>query len=99
MGALKDCVDLIEKLNKSIKDRKTLDILFPVKEKLHQVSKEQLALERKIFDTERQHQEEMEKLKVEHSKEVSELQAENQKLKSELKQRDVSSINREVIRR
>ena len=98
MGALKDCVDLLEKLDKSIKDRKILNILFPIKEKLHQVSKEQLALEREIFDTERKHQEEMENLKSAHSKEMSKLQAENQKLKAELERKNKSCSTMRVVR-
>jgi predicted nucleic acid-binding Zn-ribbon protein len=36
MGAIKDAVDLIEKLDTSIKNRKILDLLFPIKNKISQ---------------------------------------------------------------
>ena len=49
MSALADLVTLAEKLEKSIKDRKCLDMLFPLKEKILAVQKEQFYLEKKIL--------------------------------------------------
>jgi len=88
MGALKDCVDLIEKLDKSIKDRKILDVLFPIKEKLHLAATEQLELERKIFNTERDLKNEIDRLNATYSKEVKDLNTMHSK--------EVSELNKEV---
>ncbi|MCD6356842.1 MAG: hypothetical protein J7L66_06095 [Anaerolineaceae bacterium] len=105
MGAIKDCVDLFEKLDNSIKDRKTLNILFPIKEKLHLAATEQLALEREVFNTERELKDEIDQLKFEkrqlieaHSKEVSKLQTEKQELKSELERKNKGCSNVRLVR-
>ena len=84
MGALTDVIDLIEKLDKSIKDRKILDLLFPIKDKIHQAERENLAIEKEHFQLEKQHAKEMSDLNLSHSKEVSDLKEQISALESEI---------------
>jgi len=60
MGAIKDLVDLADKLNTSIMDRKTRELLLPLKEAATEAQRE-------IFYAERKHAEEMDKLKAENT--------------------------------
>ncbi|MGR3292647.1 MAG: hypothetical protein ACUZ9M_01365 [Candidatus Scalindua sp.] len=67
MSVIKDIFDLVEKLNNSSKDRKTLDLLFPIKEKLSQLQNAQTVMERNQFQFEREQVEKTENLKAAHS--------------------------------
>lgn len=82
MSIIKDIFDLIEKLDNSIKDRKTLDMLFPIKEKLFQLEKDQVAMERNHLQLEREQVEKTENLKAAHTKEMENLKSQMDKLKS-----------------
>jgi hypothetical protein len=68
VGAITELVELVEKLDKSIKDRKCLDMLLPLKEKILAVQKEQFYLEKKNF-------EEINEVKSSHTKEMAELKS------------------------
>ena len=74
MGAIKDLVDLVTQLDASISDRKTRDLFLPVKEKTIEAQQENFRLER-------QHAEEMDKIKTEYLNAMEHLHVENRKLK------------------
>ena len=82
MSIIKDIFDLIEKLGNSIKDRKILNLLFPIREKLSELQNAQTVMERNHFQLEREQVEKTENLKASHSKEVNDLKASMDNLKS-----------------
>lgn len=84
MSALKDIFDLIEKFEKSVTDRKTLDLLFPIKEKIILIQHENLEMEKNNFESEKRHYEEMNNLKNAHSKEVNKLKSKISELETKL---------------
>jgi len=85
MGAIKDVIDLVEKLDNSIKDRKTLDLLLPIKNKIIDIEREQLNLEKAHFQMELKSNEEKLDLISLHEKEVSDLKSKIKELESNSK--------------
>jgi hypothetical protein len=73
MGAIKDVVDLVLDLEQRTTDRKILDALFPIKQKIHEAEKEQLQLEKAQFQMEKAHHQEMTELKKAHAEEIAAL--------------------------
>jgi len=85
MGAIKDAYDLVEKLYNSTKDKQTLELLFPIKEKLISADKELVEIQRGNNDSVFQLQSEITKLQTENSKlqqRITELELENTSLKN-----------------
>ena len=82
MSIIKDIFDLIEKLGNSIKDRKILNLLFPIREKLSELQNAQTVMERNHFQFEREQVEKTENLKAAHSKEMENLKSQMDNLKS-----------------
>ncbi len=84
MTIIKEVNDLVLILEKRISDRKTLDLLFPIKDKITEIERENLDLERNHFRCEQELHKEMSKLKDDHDKETSKLQSKNDHLSDKL---------------
>lgn len=89
MGAIKDLVDLVDKLNTSVTDRKTRELLLPLKEKATDAQRE-------IFHAERHHAEEMDKLKAEHRDAMTRLEMENAALRAKQAPTPEAKFNPEI---
>ena len=85
MGDIKDAYDLMEKLISSVKDRKTLELLAPIKDKIDKASSENLALQSNNLDLRREHEKEMTNLKLSHSQTVTDLKDAHTKESSDFK--------------
>ena len=92
MGAIKDAIDLIEKLDKSINDRKILDLLLPIKQKIQEAKEENFELEKSQFYKERKILEEKDHLISLHTKEVSNLTSNIKELESQLETKNKSFV-------
>lgn len=84
MSAIKDLYDLGKELKESISDRKTLDLIMPIIDKIHEAERENFQMEKSQFELERKHHEEVDKLKTVHAREISELNYKISKLESQL---------------
>ena len=95
MGAIKDIVDLVIELENRITDRKTLDMLLPIKQKIHEAERENFNLEKSHFRIEKElhdkienlkknYTEEIEYLKKSHSEEITKVSNESFKLKHQI---------------
>jgi len=91
MSALKDLVDLAAQLSQSITDRKTRELLLPLKELVTEAKEENFrlttahaeevaALKAKAFEANRHHADEMATLKSHYEQVMRDLKAENAKL-------------------
>lgn len=63
MSAIKDLYDLFEKIYKSTSDRKTLDLMLTLKEKIIEAKEENLKLQEEKFHIQKTHEEEISILK------------------------------------
>ncbi len=95
MSAIKEIYDLSVDLKNSITDTKQLQIIMSILDKINNIEREHLELERSQFESERKHHqeatdlkafhsEEMAKIHHEHSATVSKLEIKISELKSEL---------------
>lgn len=84
MSAIKDLYDLSKELKESISDTKTLSMVMPMLDKIHDVERENLQMEREKIDLETKHQEEKKQLSLAHSIEVSSLQNKISELESKV---------------
>ena len=78
MSAIKDLVDLVTQLNKSVTDRRIREAFLPVREKVIEVQHELLELEKAQFESERKHHAEVAELKTLHTNEVAELKRQHE---------------------
>jgi hypothetical protein len=84
MGTIKDIYDLGKELKESVSERKQLDIVMSILDKIQDAERENFELEKSQFNLERKHHEEVINLKLSHSDEVAILKAKISKLESEL---------------
>ena len=79
MGAIKDAIDLMLTLEARIKDRKTLDLLFPLKQKIYEAQIENLDIKNAHFDEKREiiskHDTEIENIKANYIEEMARIKA------------------------
>lgn len=77
MGAMKDLVELADKLTSSIKDRKIRELFLPIQEKILEVQKDQFAIEQKhsseMLDLKQKQIDRESELKTLHANEVADL--------------------------
>jgi len=92
MGAITDVVNLVLELEKRVTDRKILDLLLPIKQKIHDAEKENFELEKVQFRQEKKFHEEKERLLKTHAEEISKLISEVDSLKSQLEAKSKSGI-------
>ncbi len=85
MGTIKDLYDLIEKLRNSMDDRKALELVLPLRDKIFQLEREQLEFEKTEFDARKKLTDEIADLKSSHEKEVAELNERHSKKMHDLK--------------
>ena len=78
MSAIKELFDLFEKLYKSTKDKQTLNLILPIKEKIIEAKEENLKLQEENFHIQKAHQEEITK----HQNKISSLEAEISTMKN-----------------
>jgi uncharacterized membrane protein YfhO len=101
MGAIKDAVDLITELQKRTSDRKLLDALFPIREKILEAKEEQLDLKeahsKEMTNLKEKHSKEMDDLKASHSKEMMDLKAEHHKEVADLKA-EIARLQTEILK-
>ena len=55
MGAIKDLYDLGKNLGNKISDRKTMELIMPVLDKIKEAERENFDLKKDLFDLERRH--------------------------------------------
>jgi len=79
MGALKDAVDLLVELQKRVTDRKILDALFPIKQKILEAKEENIELQGLNF-----------KLTAEFSKKEAALKEKNRILDGQIRELNFS---------
>jgi len=84
MSAIKDLYDLGRDLEDKVFDRKTMDLIMPVLDKIKEVERQNLDLEKSQFELDRSHHDEMVKLQSIYSKEVTNLQSKISNLESEI---------------
>jgi chromosome segregation ATPase len=87
MSAIKDLYDLGKELKESISDRKTLALVMPIIDKVHEAERENFQMEKSQFELERKHHEEVEKLKTDHAQIISELHSKISQLESQLEEK------------
>lgn len=84
MGAIKDLYDLGRDLEDKVSDRKTMELIMPILDKIKEAERENLDLERSQLDLDRSHHNEMVELKSIHSKEMAKLTSKIVDLESEI---------------
>jgi hypothetical protein len=77
MSAIKDIYDLVEKLHTSIKDKQTLELLLPIKEKIIEAEKKNLQLQTKNFELTKFYENKITQM----DKQILDLESEIKKLK------------------
>ena len=92
MSAIKDLYELGRELKERVSDRKTLELIMPILDKIQEADREnlqvehkQLELDRKLHDQNVAHFNEISKLKESHSKIVADLEAKISSLESKPK--------------
>ena len=85
MGAIKDLYDLIEKLKNSMDDRKALELVLPLRDKVFQLEREQLEFEKTEFEARKKLTDEIADLKSSHEKEMADLNERHYKKMHDLK--------------
>ena len=92
MSTIKDLYDLGKELKESISDRKTLDLIMPILDKIHEADRENLQMEKSQLELERKHYEEADKLKTIHAQEITELKSKISQLGSQLEENSKSFV-------